>query len=97
MIFLVSFSPIFINTYNGLRYCGSKLLELGTICQMNNQMIFRKILFPSAIPYIILGNKIALTYAWRSLIGAEFIATNMGLGFMILDARELARTDIIFV
>lgn len=97
MIFLAGFFPIFINTYNGLRYCDPKWLELGLVRKMTKKQLFQKILFPSTMPYMMMGSKISLTYAWRSLIGAEFIATNRGLGYMILDARELARPDIIMM
>lgn len=97
MIILASFFPIFINSFNGIKNCDPKLIDLGHVIQMNPYNLFVKIILPASFPYIILGMKLGLIYAWRSLIGAEFIATSSGLGYMILDARELSRSDVIIV
>ena len=97
MIFLASFFPIFINTFNGLNKCDPKLIEVGTVIPMSRKEIFFRILIPATLPYITIGLKLGMVYAWRSLIGAEFIATSTGLGYLVLDARELSRTDIVMV
>ena len=97
MIILASFFPIFINTFNGISNCDPKLIDLGRVVGMPKKDIFFSILLPASIPYIFIGMKLGLTYAWRALMGAELIATSSGLGYMILDARELSRSDIVFV
>ncbi|MGL4562653.1 MAG: ABC transporter permease [Brevinema sp.] len=97
IVFITAFFPILLNMESGLLNADKKLVEVGKVGSFSQKDIFLKIILPSSLPSIITGLHLGLTYAWRSLIGAEFVATSSGLGYMILDARELARPDIIMV
>ena len=59
------------------------------------KQIFLHVTIPYAIPYIVSGLRIGLGYSWRSLIGAEMIAASSGIGYWILDAQTMARSDIV--
>ena len=59
--------------------------------------IFKKIILPSAIPDILLGLKLGLGYSWRAIIAAELIASSSGIGYLILDAQQISRSDIVVV
>ena len=54
-------------------------------------------MLPSALPEILLGLCLGIGYAWRAIISAELIAATSGIGYMILDARAMARTDKVIV
>ncbi len=97
LIVLTSFFPLFINIYNGIHHCDPKLIDLGRVVGFSKREIFSRILLPNAIPYVLLGIKIGITYGWRSLVGAEILATSTGLGAMVIEAGQLSRSDIIFV
>ena len=97
VIVLASFFPVFLNARNGLKNVDPKLLELARTIDLTNWETLRHILLPSALPMVITGLRIGFGYSWRALIGAEMIAAAAGLGYMILDAEELARTDRVFV
>ena len=58
---------------------------------------FFKIILPSAMASVIVGMRLGLGYSWRALIGAELIAASSGIGYMIMDAEQLSRPDIIIV
>ena len=60
---------------------------------LTKRQVFRKILLPSAVPDILVGMQVGLGYSWRALVGAEMIAAESGLGYLILDAQYMARTD----
>lgn len=49
------------------------------------------------MPSVIVGMRLGLGYSWRALIGAELIAASAGIGYMIMDAEQLSRPDIIIV
>lgn len=49
------------------------------------------------MPYVTVGMRLGLGYSWRALIGAELIAASSGIGYMIMDAEQLSRPDIIIV
>ncbi len=97
IIVLTAFFPIFMNTESGLKGCDRKLLEVGEMLHMSIRERFFKIQLPAAIPNILVGMQIGLGYSWRAIIGAEMIAASSGLGYMILDAQALARSDKVLV
>ncbi|PIE57065.1 MAG: ABC transporter permease [Desulfobulbus propionicus] len=97
LIILASFFPVFLSALNGLRNVDDNLLEMGATIELSPWKQFRFIKLPAALPMIITGLRLGFGYSWRALIGAELIAAASGLGYMILDAEELARTDRVFV
>lgn len=53
--------------------------------------------FPGALPAVFTGLRLGFGYSWRALVSAELIAASSGLGYLISDASEMARTDQVFV
>lgn len=97
VIILATFFPIFLNTLSGIVNCDKKLLEVGDIFGFSMKEKFFKIILPSAMSSVIVGMRLGLGYSWRALIGAELIAASSGIGYMIMDAEQLSRPDIIIV
>jgi NitT/TauT family transport system permease protein/sulfonate transport system permease protein len=97
IIVLASFFPIFLNAIDGLKNTDPRLLEMAETIDLTPWDTFWRVLLPSSLPSVITGLRIGFGYSWRALIGAELIAAAAGLGYMILDAEELARTDRVFV
>lgn len=97
IIILASFFPIFLNTMSGIKSCDEKLIEVGKIFKLSKMEIFKKIIFPNALPDILTGIKLGIGYSWRAIIGAEMIASSSGIGYLILEGQILSRSDIIFV
>ncbi|CAH1670205.1 ABC transporter permease [Chelatococcus asaccharovorans] len=97
IIVLACFFPIFLGALGGIAQCDPKLVEVGRACALSRGSILRRIVLPAALPAIVIGLRIALGQGWRALVGAELVASAAGLGYMIVDAEQLARTDIIIV
>lgn len=97
IIVLTSFFPIYMNTLTGLKLCDGKLSEVGKSLGFSRARIFLRILLPGAMPSVLAGMRIALGYSWRSIIGAEMVAAFSGLGYMILDAQAMSRSDKVIV
>lgn len=97
IIVLTSFFPIYMNTLTGLKQCDRKLSEVGYSLGFSHAKIFFRILMPGALPSVLAGMRIALGYSWRSIIGAEMVAAFSGLGYMILDAQAMSRSDKVIV
>ena len=57
--------------------------------------IMREVILPGALPGIISGLKVTLAISWSCVISAEMVAAQTGLGAMIMDARQLSRTEIV--
>lgn len=97
VIVLTAFFPIFLNTNSGLAGCDPRLIEVGVSLGMGKAERFFKIILPSAMPSVLVGMRIGLGYSWRAIVGAEMIAAASGLGYMILDAQALSRSDKVIV
>lgn len=97
IIVLASFFPMFLNIKKGLVSCDPKLLEVGSSLNFTRWQIFYRITLPSAVPDILVGMRVGLGYSWRAIIGAEMIAASSGLGFLILDAQQMSRSDKVIV
>ncbi|EJZ82906.1 hypothetical protein HMPREF9719_00150, partial [Corynebacterium otitidis ATCC 51513] len=87
--------PLYLNAASGLRQVDFKLLETGRVLGFSLWQRTRYVVFPSAAPALFVGLRQASAAAWLSLIIAEQINAREGLGFMINNAREFYRTDIV--
>lgn len=97
-IFLVAIGvmfPIYLNTYHGIRTVDTGLIEMGKVYGLNSWQLFLDIVFPSALPSILVGLRFALGLMWLTLIVAETIATDSGIGYLAMNAREFMQTDIV--
>ena len=97
-IFLVSlgvFFPIYINTFHGIRTVDAQLVEMGRSYGMSQRELFRRVILPGALPSIFVGLRYALGIMWLTLIVAETIAANSGIGYMAMTAREFMQIDVV--
>ena len=97
-LFLVAlgvFFPIYLNTLHGIRTVDPQLIEMGRIYGMSDRELFRRVIFPSALPSIFVGIRFALGIMWLTLIVAETIAASSGLGYMAMQAREFMLIDVV--
>jgi len=97
-LFLVAlgvFFPIYLNTLHGIRTVDPQLIEMGRIYGMSDGELFRRVVFPGALPSIFVGIRFALGIMWLTLIVAETIAASSGLGYMAMQAREFMLIDVV--
>ena len=97
-LFLVAlgvFFPIYLNTLHGIRAVDPQLVEMGRSYGMGPATLFRRIIWPGALPSIFVGLRYALGITWLTLIVAETIAAQSGIGYMAMQAREFMQTDVI--
>jgi sulfonate transport system permease protein len=97
-IFLVSLGvlfPIYINTFYGIRSIDPGLIEMGKVYGLGPRQLFWQIILPGALPGVLVGVRYALGVMWLTLIVAETIAANSGIGYMAMNAREFMQTDVV--
>lgn len=97
-VFLVAlgvFFPIYINTFHGIRTADAQLVEMGRSYGMSNWELFRRVILPGALPSIFVGFRYSLGIMWLTLIVAETIAANSGIGYMATTAREFMQLDVV--
>ncbi len=99
-LFLVALGvmfPIYINTHHGIRSVDKGLIEMGRVYGLSKWGLFYEVMLPSAMSSILVGVRFALGFMWLTLIVAETIASDSGIGKMAMDAREFMQTDIVVV
>jgi len=97
-IFLVAlgvFFPIYVNTLLGIQGVDPQLIEMGRIYGMSPTRLFLRVILPGALPAIFVGLRYALGIMWLTLIVAETISAQSGLGYMAMQAREFLLIDVV--
>lgn len=95
LVALGVFFPIYINTFHGIRTVDPGLIEMGRVYGLGPWSLFWQVLLPGALPAILVGVRYALGVMWLTLIVAETIASDAGIGYMAMNAREFMQTDVI--
>ena len=86
--FFISFFPMVVDTATGLRTTPKELLELARSLKCSYFQIFMKIRFPSALPHIFSGAKVAVTLAVIGVVIGEFVGGSEGLGSLLMVANS---------
>lgn len=97
VVMLASFFPVYMNTLGGINDADRRLMELAQTLDLKRRDRVVHILLPAALPSIVTGLRLGFGYSWRALVGAELIAASAGLGYLIIDSSEMARTDRVMV
>jgi sulfonate transport system permease protein len=97
VVFLFAVFPVLINTYQGVRECDKNMLEVAHSFRSSEWRVWRDVLLPFAVPYIIAGIRLAIGRGLIGMIIAEFYTTISGLGFMITRYANVFEMDKTFV
>jgi len=89
--------PIYLNLFNGIRGVDVKLIEAGRTLGLSHSELIREVVLPAALPSFLVGFRYALSVSVLVLVVAESINASAGLGYLINNARDYLRTDIIVV
>jgi sulfonate transport system permease protein len=92
----VSF-PVYLNLFSGIRGVDPRLIEAAGTLGLKGWGLVRHVILPGAMPNLLLGLRMGLTVSWLSLVIAEQINADAGLGHLINNARDFLATDIIVV
>lgn len=95
IIFLATFVSCVLNSFTGIRLTNEVYINVAKTFGAGNFETFWKVGIPSALPMVFTGARLALGGAWMTLVAAEMLASNAGLGNMLSAGRKLARPDIV--
>jgi NitT/TauT family transport system permease protein len=91
LIFLASFFPVVVATVNGVRNVPPMFRNAGQNFGLSPAELLRRVVFPAALPQVLVGLRIALGIAWLVVVAAEMIAVDSGLGYLIIDSRNAGK------
>jgi len=95
LVGFVSAFPIVFNTWTGVKAVKEIWVRSAQAMGADERRLFRHVIVPGALPYILTGLRLGLAQAWRILVGVEMLAAvPWGLGWLIFGAREFLNTDV---
>ena len=97
IIWLAGLVPCVINSFVGVGMTNPTLIQMARTYGASNWQIFRTLCVPSALPMVFGALQIALSACWITLVAAELLASDQGLGFLISMGRSLGRTDLVLL
>ena len=89
--------PLYLNVHSGIRNVDDQLVEATTALGFTRWERLRHVILPAAVPQTLVGLRQSLGIAWLALIVGETVNADAGLGYLINNAREFLRTDVIVV
>jgi taurine transport system permease protein len=97
LIFLSCFAPLALAARSGMRSASQEQINAAYSMGASYMQVIRHVVLPSAMPDILVGMRIAIGFGWTTLVAAEMVAANVGLGQMVLNASNFLRTDIVIM
>lgn len=88
LIFLGAFFPIVVSCVNGVGNVPTVYRRIGRNFGFSPPQLLARVVFPAALPNIIVGLRLALGIAWLVVVAAEMVAVDSGLGYLVIDSRN---------
>ena len=88
LIFLAALFPIVLSCVSGVSNVPAIYRRAGRNFGLTAPQLLARVVFPAALPQILVGLRIALGIAWLVMVAAEMIAVDSGLGYLVIDARN---------
>lgn len=96
IIFIAAFFPVLLSTVSAVGGIDPIYLKVSENFGIRQPQIMWKVIFPAAFPQIANGIHLALGTAWVFLVAGEMVGAQSGLGYLVIDARNNLRADILF-
>jgi taurine transport system permease protein len=97
LIYLAVFAPLALNARAGVRSVSLEQIHAAYSLGASRLQVIRYVILPSALPEILTGMRIGIGFGWTTLVAAEMVAATAGLGYMVLNAAEFLRSDVVIM
>ncbi len=95
LIFLACFAPVALATRSGVLSASTDQVNAALSMGATRWQVLLHVVLPAATPEILVGLRIGMGVGWTTLVAAEMVAANAGLGQMVLNASNFLRTDVV--
>lgn len=97
IVFIGAFFPILVNTISGVKGVPVLFIESAYTLGANSKQVLTKVVMPASMPNILSGLRIGLGIGWMSLVAAEMMGQDYGLGSFIINSSTVLRMDRVVV
>ena len=84
IVFNAAFFPVLLNTYGGVRDVDTVYVHAAQTLGAPRRAVIARVVVPAALPQMIVGLRLGAQFGWMSIVAAELIGANSGLGFLIM-------------
>lgn len=96
LLYLAGFAPVFINCVSGVKHIKKEKIQAAHMLGANTFQTFLTVVFPASLPDIFTGLRIAIGVEYTTLVAAEMVAAKTGIGWMVLDASNWLKSEVVF-
>ena len=97
VLFLFAFFPIVINTYQGVKNVSPELIEVGRAFRCSEAALWRHVILPAALPFVVTGLRLALGRGLIGMVTADLYMAISGIGYLIVRTASTFQMDKMFV
>ena len=97
LLFLACFAPIYVSCVSAVVRVNRDYINSAYTLGANRFQVFFSVIFPSCLPDMFTGLRTSIGVGYSTLVATEMVAANVGIGWMVLDAKNWLRNDIVFV
>ncbi len=97
LLYLAGFAPVYISCVSGVVRINNDYINGAYTLGANKKQIFFHVIFPAALTDVFTGLRTALGVEYTTLVAAEMVAATAGIGWLVLDASNYLRSDIVFM
>ncbi len=97
ILFLFAFFPITINTYQGVKNVSPELIEVGRAFRCSEAALWRHVVLPAALPFVVTGLRLALGRGLIGMVTADLYTAISGIGYLIVRTASTYQMDKMFV
>jgi taurine transport system permease protein len=97
LLLLACFAPVYVSCVSAVLGINRDFLNCAYAVGASRRQAFFHVVFPACLPGVLTGLRTALGVGYTTLVSAEMVAATSGLGWMVLDASRMLRSDIVFL
>ena len=97
LLFLAIFAPVALAARAGVRSVSQEQIQAALSMGASRTQVIRHVILPGAMPEILVGLRIGMGVGWTTLVAAEMVAADAGLGKMVFNASNFLRTDVVIL
>ena len=97
LLFLAIFAPVALAARAGVRSASLEQMQAALSMGATRDQVVRYVIVPGALPEILVGLRIGMGVGWTTLVAAEMVAADAGLGKMVYNASNFLRTDVVIL
>jgi taurine transport system permease protein len=97
LLFLAIFAPVALAARAGVKSVAQEQIQAALSSGASHRQVIQHVIVPGAMPEILVGLRIGMGVGWTTLVAAEMVAADAGLGKMVYNASNFLRTDVVIL